>query len=196
MKTRIAKLIVFDSDSILFSMKKMDEISRKLLIVYKDDHYYGLVSVGDIQRAIISNCNLSDPISKIMRNDYIIASPNQNIDEIKKTMLLIRADFMPVVDENKKVVNIYFWEDLFKDKSKNAEKSINLPVVIMAGGKGTRLKPITNIIPKPLLPLDDKTISEHIIDNFRTIGCDHFYMSVNYKSDMNIRSIFLKKINL
>lgn len=51
----------------------------------------------------------------------------------------------------------------------------------MAGGKGTRLKPITNVIPKPLVPIGDKTILEEIMDKFEAIGCQKFYMSVNYK---------------
>jgi NDP-sugar pyrophosphorylase family protein len=54
----------------------------------------------------------------------------------------------------------------------------------MAGGKGTRLKPITNGIPKPLVPVGDKTILEVILDQFESIGCHKFYMSVNYKADM------------
>jgi NDP-sugar pyrophosphorylase family protein len=59
----------------------------------------------------------------------------------------------------------------------------------MAGGKGTRMQPLTHIIPKPLIPLDDKTIVEHIIDHFKKIGCKDFYMSVNYKAK-NIRDYF------
>ena len=63
-------------------------------------------------------------------------------------------------------------------------EKIDLPVVIMAGGKGTRLKPITNVIPKPLVPVGKKTILEVIMDQFESIGCHKFYMSVNYKADM------------
>ena len=59
-----------------------------------------------------------------------------------------------------------------------------MKVVIMAGGKGTRLKPITNVIPKPLVPIGDKTILETIMDQFEEIGCTKFYMSVNYKADI------------
>ena len=74
--------------------------------------------------------------------------------------------------------------DLFKKAELTEREKINLPVVIMAGGKGTRLKPITNVIPKPLVPIGDKTILETILDQFEEIGCTKFYMSVNYKADI------------
>jgi len=73
---------------------------------------------------------------------------------------------------------------VFPESVANNRPKINLPVVIMAGGKGTRLKPITNVIPKPLVPVGDKTILEVIMDQFEGIGCHKFYMSVNYKADM------------
>ena len=81
-------------------------------------------------------------------------------------------------------MDVYFWEDLFGNKQETRKDLIKLPVVIMAGGKGTRLKPITNVIPKPLIPIGEKTILEEIMDQFEGIGCNKFYMSVNYKSDM------------
>ncbi|MEG0012309.1 MAG: sugar phosphate nucleotidyltransferase, partial [Muribaculaceae bacterium] len=61
---------------------------------------------------------------------------------------------------------------------------IDLPVVIMAGGLGTRLKPLTNVIPKPLIPIGEKTILETILDQFESIGCSKFYISVNYKAEV------------
>ena len=60
----------------------------------------------------------------------------------------------------------------------------NVPVVIMAGGLGTRLKPLTNVLPKPLIPIGEKTIIEEIFDRFGKHGCENFYISVNYKSDL------------
>ncbi len=99
-------------------------------------------------------------------------------------MLRIRAEFMPVLNDKGELVDVVFWEDLLDNKPIEEKSKINLPVVIMAGGKGTRLKPITNVIPKPLVPIGDKTILEEIMDQFEEIGCDQFYMSINYKADM------------
>ena len=72
----------------------------------------------------------------------------------------------------------FFSRQLSPDKTRKSHLDI------MAGGKGTRLKPITNVIPKPLVPVGDKTILEVIMDQFESIGCHKFYMSVNYKADM------------
>ena len=92
---------------------------------------------------------------------------------------------MPVLDDKGNLVRVYEWNELFDiEHNTNNRKKITLPVVIMAGGKGTRLKPITNVIPKPLVPVGDKTILEVIMDQFEGIGCKKFYMSVNYKADM------------
>lgn len=99
---------------------------------------------------------------------------------------------MPVVDEDGNLVDVYLWNDMFKYSEPEHREKINLPVVIMAGGKGTRLKPITNVIPKPLIPVGDKTILEIIMDQFESIGCKKFYMSVNYKAD--IMELYLSQL--
>lgn len=99
-------------------------------------------------------------------------------------MLAIRAQFMPVLDNEGNLVKVYFWNDFFPAEEIKTKEKINLPVVIMAGGKGTRLKPLTNVIPKPLIPVGEKTIVEEIMGQFEKIGCSKFYMSVNYKVDM------------
>jgi NDP-sugar pyrophosphorylase family protein len=92
---------------------------------------------------------------------------------------------MPILDEYGNLVKVYEWDDFFSSEQVDLSRvKIDLPVVIMAGGKGTRLKPFTNVVPKPLIPIGDKTILEEIMDQFESIGCSKFYMSVNYKSDM------------
>jgi NDP-sugar pyrophosphorylase family protein len=99
---------------------------------------------------------------------------------------------MPVLDNDSNLVNVIFWEDIVGCKSELNGK-INIPVVIMAGGEGTRLKPLTNILPKPLIPIVDKTIIEDIMNQFVKAGCHKFYISVNYKAEM-IKS-YLKSLN-
>lgn len=187
-------LTIRKNSSIISAMKLMDEIKRKLLIVISDKEYAGLLSIGDIQRAIIKNNKLTDEVSSIMRNDYIVARPNQSIDEVKKLMLKLRAEFMPVVDEQNNLVNVYFWEELFGEIQKEPLFRFNLPVVIMAGGFGTRLKPLTNVLPKPLIPINDKTFIEEIFERFNNQGCNTFYVSVNYKAELI--EYYLSQLNL
>jgi len=81
-------------------------------------------------------------------------------------------------------VRIFFWEDMFGSQEARKKAFLGLPVVIMAGGRGSRLMPLTNVLPKPLLPINEKTIIEDIMEAFVKVGCNQFYLSVNYKSDM------------
>ncbi len=140
------------------------------------------MSIGDIQRAIIKNVPLSESVSTILREDITVAHENDDLQMIKQRMKTRRNELMPVVNDNKQVVKVIFWDDLFEEKRIKA--NIDLPVVIMAGGKGTRLKPLTNVIPKPLIPINEKTIIEDIMDRFVEHGCKDFYISVNYKADL------------
>lgn len=183
-KEKIKEIIIASNATLLEGLKKMDSVRRKLLLVNEGDKYIGLLSIGDIQRAIINSTNLNSVVSTIIRKDNIIAKPETSIDEIKKQMLSIRAEFMPVVSSEDELINVYFWEDLFGEKQIAPNSKFNVPVVIMAGGMGTRLRPLTNVLPKPLIPIGEKTIIEEIIDRFTKHGCDNFYLSVNYKSDL------------
>jgi len=99
-------------------------------------------------------------------------------------MTEFRMEFIPVINDNNEVENIYFWEDLFDINIKIPISQFNIPVVIMAGGLGSRLKPLTNVLPKPLIPIGEKTIIEDIFERFSKHGCSKFYISVNYKSDL------------
>ena len=173
------------STSILDALKKMDAEKCKLLFVFEKELFKSILTIGDIQRAIIKAVDLSSPVSCIVDLNKIFASDVENLDSIKEKMRRLRAECMPVVDKKGNLVDVVFWKDAFSSNSDlETREKINLPVVIMAGGKGTRLKPITNVIPKPLIPIGDKTILEGIMDQFEGIGCIQFYMSVNYKSDM------------
>src|SRR5690606_20811888 len=128
---------------------------------------------------IIANMSLDIPVYKIVRSDIIVANSGDDMNLVKERMKTRRNEFMPVLNAKKQIIDVIFWEDLFKDKHK-VEK-INLPIVIMAGGRGSRLKPLTNVLPKPLIPIHEKTIIEDIMDRFVEYECNSFYISVNYK---------------
>lgn len=184
MINKIAQRVISPDTSLLEAMKHMDEIMVKTLFVLSEEHFEGIVTLGDIQRAIINNVALKEPVSRILDKDKIYGYQSEGEDTIKDKMRQMRAEVMPILDDNGELVDVWFWNDLFKKAELTQREKINLPVVIMAGGKGTRLKPITNVIPKPLVPVGDKTILEVIMDQFESIGCHKFYMSVNYKADI------------
>lgn len=184
MLDKISNRVVSISSSLLDSMKIMDSQNAKILFVYDGEHFEGLLTIGDIQRAIIKNVSLTDPVSFILKKNKVYGYLTEEKESIKAKMREMRAEVMPILDETGSLVDVWFWSDLFKTSETDNRLKIDIPVVIMAGGKGVRLKPITNVIPKPLVPIGDKTILEEIMDQFETIGCQKFYMSVNYKSDM------------
>lgn len=182
---KIKAIIVDASNTIIQTMKLMDDRRTKSLLVFDKEHFMGMITNGDLQRAIIANKPFDATIDLIVdNNNKKYAHINDDKEDIKTWMLDVRAEIMPVLDEKGFLVDVIFWNDLFKESQNDNRKTINLPVVIMAGGKGTRLKPLTNVIPKPLIPIGDKTILETIMNQFESIGCQKFYMSVNYKVEM------------
>lgn len=169
--------------TLLGALKIMDDIKRKLLIISEDNKFIGVLSIGDIQRSIIKGVDLESLATGILRTIITVASSKDSDESIKERMLELRMECMPVLDESGYITKVIYWEDLFSGKGQH-KSQINLPVVIMAGGKGTRLKPLTNVLPKPLIPIGNKTIIEEIINDFAGYGCQNFFISVNYKAEL------------
>lgn len=188
-KIKLEKIKISPSATIQEALKKMDKGDGKLLIVIEENTFKSLVSIGDIQRAILKGKSLKTSISEILRTEIKVARPEDDYSKIIELMKNYRMEFIPVIDSNNRISDIYFWEDVVDAKEHITNNKINIPVVIMAGGKGTRLQPITNIIPKPLIPLGEKPIIEWIINSFNKVGVQDFYLTVNYKQEM-IRSYF------
>jgi dTDP-glucose pyrophosphorylase len=170
--------------TLIEALKKMDALDKKLLIVMNKNEFSGLISAGDIQRAVIQNKPLETPVSSVLRKNIRIAKPEDDIETIKQMMFDHRMELCPVVNPNNEIISIYLWEELFGAKQLHPVKQFNLPVVVMAGGYGTRLKPLTNILPKPLIPFGEKTFIEHIFEKFNRHGSNNFYISVNYKAEL------------
>ena len=189
---RIKEILVSESETLLSALKRMDMLERKLLIVARERYFIGLISIGDIQRAIINNLSVNTEVKEVMRLQITVAREGDDLKKIKAKMLEERIEFMPVIDIKEILVDVIFWEDIIGGEI-TAKEKLNVPVVIMAGGEGSRLKPLTNVIPKPLIPVVDKTIIEDIMDQFVMAGCKQFYISVNYKAEMVKQ--YLKDLN-
>ena len=171
--------------TILQTLKIMDERHVKMLLIFSGNDFVGILTIGDIQRAIIKKPDLMQPIMSIIDPNKDYASPEDAPEVIRKKMVSLRAECMPVVSKDGKLIDIYEWQDMISCEPPAVRRGdIDIPVIIMAGGKGVRLKPLTNVIPKPLIPLGEKTIIEVILQQFHDIGCRNFYISVNYKADM------------
>lgn len=170
------------------TIKKLDEASKKIiLIVDETATLIGVVTDGDIRRWILKNGNLDEKVSAIMNTSpkFVYEGEEDKAFDVMKAKFI---DAIPVLDRNKKVTNVLFWNDK-SDEVLCKYGKIQTPVVIMAGGKGTRLYPYTKILPKPLIPIGDTPIVERIMNKFNEFGCKKFYMTVNYKKNM-IKSYF------
>lgn len=184
-KSKVKSLFIRKDSLLVNALKQMDEVGKKLLIIVdENERFVNLLSIGDIQRAILQDIELSSHISELLLDKKIVSTDKDSKQDIINMMKKIRAEFMPILDREGNITEVLFWEDLFtQDKDKPSYEYV-VPVVIMAGGKGTRLKPLSNIVPKPLTPIGEKTILEEIMYRFQNAGSKDFYMSVNYKKEM------------
>lgn len=163
------------------SIKKLDETAKKILLVVEDNKLIGVLTDGDIRRWILKSGNLSDPVSLIMIKEPKCIFEDE-IKDAKKTLKKYSIEAIPILNKEREVIDVVFWNDNFNKKFKF--NKLSNPVVIMAGGKGTRLDPYTKILPKPLIPIGDIPIVERIMNRFNEYGCNNFYMAVNYKKNM------------
>lgn len=171
--------IIVENASLKYALERLDKVSVKVLLVLDlEERLVAALTDGDVRRAILAGASLETPVS-----DVANYSPRylENDDQNLAQMYLEKVTALPLVDLDKRIVKVYVKR---ADKREDSEKSLNLPVVIMAGGLGTRLYPYTKIFPKPLIPILDTPISERIIQSFQQIGCDEFHMIVNYKRNM------------
>ena len=173
-------LLIDKSITIKDTIEALDKGAKKVVIVTEDEKLVGIVTDGDIRRWILKNGSLQENVSKVM-NDSPVYLEYIYKDSAKKVMIDKSIECLPLVDDKKRVIDIIFLNDGLN--SNNFEK-IDIPVVIMAGGQGTRLYPYTKILPKPLIPIEDIPIVERIINRFNDYGCKSFYLTVNYKKNM------------
>lgn len=177
--------------SIKQAMQRMNEHGQKnLFIVNEAGQLLGALSDGDIRKWILSGGALNEAVARIYNKKPKYVTRNYKLSDVRKIMVDLLIESVPVVDETEKsVLTVLTWNDVFSDKKKVKRGKINAQVVIMAGGKGSRLDPFTKILPKPLIPIGDKPIIELIMDKFNEYGIHEFYVSVNHKAKM-IKSYF------
>ena len=189
MNEEVRRLCICGEASILSALKQMDSVKHRLLIVMEGDRFRSMLSIGDIQRAIIQGVEMSMPVNIILRDKVKVATIHDGRDKIEEYVKIHKTEFMPIIDDEKSIVDVLFWDELFHTEVIHRTDEFHLPVIIMAGGQGTRLRPLTNVLPKPLIPIGDQTMLEDIMDRFVDCGCHDFFISVNYKADIIKRYI-------
>lgn len=176
----IREVCIEEGMPILEAMEQLNKSSRKVLFVHEKGKLLATITDGDIRRWILNKGDIKLPVKCSANYHPIYLYENQERLAVH-TMKKHQIDAVPIVDESLVIKKIIFANELGREYDRFEN---NLPVVIMAGGLGTRLFPYTNILPKPLIPVGDYPIAEHIINCFRAYGCSQFYMIVNYKRNM------------
>ena len=188
MNKNISNLIIDKSMKIRDALNQLDNEAKGFLAVADEDNkFIGSITDGDIRRWILKNGSLDKDVTNVMNKSpkKIMIGEEHNA---KKIMSQYSIKALPVVNEKNEIANILFNDEVFTDNYKKNTLN-NIPVVIMAGGLGSRLYPYTKILPKPLIPIGDTPIVERIINKFNDFGVSDFYLTVNYKKNM-IKSYF------
>lgn len=182
----VENLIINKRFTIRNALKKIDEQGKQILLVTDDDKkFLGTITDGDIRRWILKNGDMNDSVSNIMNTNSIVLK-EKDIELAHKVMAEKSINAVPILSDDNNVVDIKFINKGIIQRNNNLN---NIPLVIMAGGLGTRLYPYTKILPKPLIPIGDTPIVERIINKFNNYGVNKFYLTVNYKKSM-IKSYF------
>ena len=185
------KLEYLEKNSTIFNaFSKFNKLGVKTLVVSdKSKKLLGVLSDGDLRRAILKNNNLSTKIFKFYnKKPFFLYEKDFSNQKCKELFLNQELEIIPIVSKNKTIVKIISWSEFFSKKKQLISK-IEIDVVIMSGGQGTRLKPFSNILPKPLMPLNSRPIIELIIEKFLENGCNKFFLTLHYKSEL-IKAFF------
>ena len=180
-------------DTIVDAMKKIDKNNRGLLyVVDVDDTLVGCITDGDIRRWIIKGGGLEATAGNAMNTEPVFVNKSDR-DRASNVMAAREIHSIAVVDENHRLTDVFFTSDGPNLVAKG-DTLEGTPVIVMAGGKGTRLYPYTKILPKPLIPVGDVPILERILERFTRYGLNEFYLTVNYRKEM-IKSYFIEASN-
>ena len=165
--------------SIIDAIETIDRSALQiLLVVDKDNRLLGTVTDGDIRRGILQGVSLESPVAKAMNSDPISVGENTPRDEVLSLMRNKLIHCIPIIGESGRIVGLEAESHLLWQGTNETS------IVLMAGGLGMRMRPLTNTLPKPLLEINGKPLLEHIIARFAEQGFRKFFISVNYKSKM------------
>lgn len=173
------RTLMAPSDSILKAIEIIDREALQIAIVIDSDNcLLGIVTDGDIRRGILKGIVLEEPVHRVMTKNPTVARIWEERNDILTKMISKEIHQIPVVDDRGRIVGLETLDKIFKPVDQD-----NI-VVLMAGGLGSRLMPLTEKCPKPLLKIGAKPLLEIIVDNFKDYGFKKFYFSVNYKAEM------------
>tara|TARA_X000000950_G_scaffold289513_1_gene414553 strand:+ start:221 stop:1273 length:1053 start_codon:yes stop_codon:yes gene_type:complete len=169
------KTIIKHDKNLKDAIINLNSSALKICIVVNNfKNFVGTITDGDIRRSLINGVKLTDSIKKVVNTNSLKVPGGLGNNDIIEIMKTNRIQHLPEVNKNNKVINLHSIEDFINPINKNNQ------FIIMAGGKGTRLLPLTKKIPKPMLKIAGKPMIEHLILKARDQGFINFVISVNY----------------
>ena len=179
----ILPLIVPDTENVEQALHVLNEQGLQILLVIDSDKkLVGIVTDSDLRRAVLQGVQLSDRVDKLMQKKYKSVGYN---DWLSNPRIGDPSGYnhIPVLSDGSQIAGLLIATSLLDEQHKEVP-IIDTPVVIMAGGMGSRLAPFTNILPKPMLPVGDSTVLEKILESFYKQGFREFYVIVNHKKEL------------
>ncbi len=177
-------IYISDKTSTKNALAKINKFGgRSLIVIKKKKIFAGVLTSGDLRKAIIDK-KISNKSIKFIYNKKAkyIFKDEVNLKKIKNIFKKKKIDILPVVEKKSLKVFKYYDLNSLTSKKNIKRKKIKANVVIMAGGRGARMQPVTEILPKPLIPINKKPIIQHIVERFNKFGVNKFYVTINHKS--------------
>ena len=173
------RILVSAETTIREVIRVLDSAALQIvLVVDAEERLLGTVTDGDVRRAILRGASLDDTALQVMNPDPVLARIDDQPEHLLALMQRTRLHHIPVVDDLHRVVGLQLIDDLLDRR----QKKDNF-VVLMAGGLGSRLRPLTDDCPKPMLKVGNKPLLETILESFCDYGFTRFYISVNYMAE-------------
>jgi len=177
---RLEKIMVGQGSAVREAIEAIDAGAVEIaLMVDADGSLLGTISDGDIRRALLRGIKLEDPAEKVLHRRAITAPKDAEPAELLSLMIDHGVEQIPLIQKGR-VVDVAFIRDLINPEEREHERS----AVIMAGGKGSRLRPLTEEVPKPMLTVGDRPLLETVIDQVRIAGFTKILMAVHYRSEV------------
>jgi len=173
------ELLVLPTTPIIETMHIINDTAKQFVVVVDNQNrLLGTVTDGDIRRAILRGETLESPIQQVMNENPLIEYIGKSDDDYKNILKRKSLKQLPILNSDDRIINV-----IFIDENLTEKKYSNI-AVLMVGGLGTRLRPLTESVPKPMLSIGNKPILETIIENFKHFGFTNFVLSVNFKKEM------------
>ncbi|MGH1427750.1 MAG: nucleotidyltransferase family protein [Arenicella sp.] len=176
------KSVISLSSVLRDALENLNANNRGIVFIADDGHLCGTITDGDVRRALLAGVDTNDSVEKVLNKQFISCHESDTFESAKEQMLAHSVQALPVLNATGFLVGVHFLDEADLISRPNQ-------ALIMAGGLGSRLRPLTNDCPKPMLEIDGKPMLERIIENLKSQGFLDIYISINYLGD-KIRGYF------